>query len=146
MSKTIAAIDRLMDGIVKVDETGCWEWHHSMTRPGYGRIRSNGTAWLAHRFSYTELVGPIPDGLEIDHLCRNRACVNPDHLEPVPQHINWQRGESPSQIHAQKESCDRGHPLDGENLIRLKSRPTWRRCRTCHNANKRALRQAGRIK
>jgi hypothetical protein len=70
-----------------VDESGCWIWQRYINRHGYGRLARGGKRGtprqLAHRWYYERLVGPIPDGLELDHLCRNRACVNPDHLEPV---------------------------------------------------------------
>lgn len=70
-------------------DTGCWVWRGRTNRDGYGKI---GRQTLAHRAYYEALVGPIPDGLTIDHLCRNRACVNPDHMEPVPAVENVRRG------------------------------------------------------
>lgn len=76
-----------------IDETtGCWVWQRCLNAYGYGQMRVGGKAWLAHRYYYEQTCGPIPDGLELDHLCRNRACVNPDHLEPVTRSVNTLRG------------------------------------------------------
>lgn len=72
--------------------TGCWEWAKSKTDAGYGTVSHQGRQTLAHRVFYTLLVGDIPDGTEIDHLCRNRCCVNPEHLEAVPRRVNLRRG------------------------------------------------------
>lgn len=75
---------------------GCWEWRRSLTKDGYGRIDmlvKHGVSYprMAHRISYETFVGPIPEGLQIDHLCRNRSCINPDHLEPVTAKENIRR-------------------------------------------------------
>jgi hypothetical protein len=72
-------------------ETGCWLWDRALHK-GYGRIRAYGKVVYAHRFFYEKHVGPIPDGLVLDHLCRNRACVNPGHLQPVSRMENNRRG------------------------------------------------------
>lgn len=114
----------------RVDADGdCWEWTGS-TREGYGAVRFRGRNTLAHRVSYEHLVGPIPEGLELDHLCRNRRCVNPDHLEPVTHRENLLRGPSFSAKNARKSHCLRGHPFDEWNTWR--DRKGSRHCRACH--------------
>lgn len=81
---------------VQVDENGCWLWTGATSPQGYGRfnagLREDARNVLAHRWSYEHHVGPIPDGLDLDHLCRVRHCVNPEHLEPVTRQENVQRG------------------------------------------------------
>lgn len=84
----------------------------------------------AHRFSYEILVGPIPEGMELDHLCKNRRCVNPAHLEPVTHHENLIRGNGFTGINARKTHCSRGHELSQDNILN-RSRG-GRECKTCH--------------
>ena len=99
---------------VRILDNGCWEWT-AAKRGGYGVFglgtRSDGLI-RAHRYAYAELVGPIPEGLQLDHLCRNRPCVNPEHLEPVTGRENTLRGESPQAQNARKTHCPRGHAYD----------------------------------
>lgn len=106
----------------KVHKTqGCWEWTGALTDQGYGSFYVRGTGAyttlkvLAHRWSYESLRGPIPDGLELDHLCRNRACVNPDHLEPVTSRVNMLRGMAPAAITFRTNRCKRDHEFTAEN-------------------------------
>ena len=82
---------RLWSGAL-ADGTGCWIWQRARNREGYGCIKSNGILLRAHRVAYEIVKGPIPEGLTIDHLCRVRACINPDHLEPVTGRENTLRG------------------------------------------------------
>lgn len=123
------------------DEDECWEWQASRGSHGYGQIAYKGKPRLAHRLSYELLAGPIPAGLDIDHLCRNRGCVNPGHLEPVTRSVNLRRGESGenvARIQRAKTHCPRGHPYSGANLI---IRPEgWRACRTCVRERSRSRR------
>lgn len=118
----------------RVDETDtCWIWQGSLDADGYGRFSLRGRAFQAHRISYTAAHGSIPEGLVIDHLCRNRACVRPDHLEPVTNAVNILRGVSFSAVNASKEFCDNGHPFDAINTYMAPG--GWRRCRACHKAS-----------
>nr|WP_202546322.1 HNH endonuclease signature motif containing protein [Streptomyces sp. SID2119] len=112
------------------DEIGCLLWTAHLKSSGYGEFTAYGRRNVpAHRFAYELLVGPIPSGLHLDHLCRERRCVRPDHLEPVTPGENVRRGEGVSAINARKTVCPQGHPLSGENLYR---KPDGRRvCRAC---------------
>ena len=96
----------------------CWLWTGTLGPGGYGRLRHSELrkSVAAHRFAYELLVGPIPEGLQIDHLCRVHGCVNPAHLEPVTGKENQHRGFSFAGINHRKTHCPRNHPLSGENL------------------------------
>lgn len=112
----------------------CWIWTASRTSSGYGQLACRpGPPQRAHRIAYVLIVGPIPEGLELDHVCRVRACVNPAHLEPVTNIENIMRGESVPARNARKTECAHGHPFDAENT-RTRERGGRRRsreCRTC---------------
>lgn len=122
-------------GKILVDD-GCWEWAGAHTSEGYAS-GSIGGKWVSpHRASYEALVGPIPEGLELDHLCRNRGCVRPNHLEPVTHAENIRRGQR-GRLSWHKTHCKRGHELAGENLY---IRPNGNRtCKTCNLAAKRRM-------
>lgn len=112
----------------KVEKTdGCWNWRASTFRNGYGQFHNPGST-LAHRFSHELHRGPIPEGLVIDHLCRNRRCVNPKHLEPVSQAVNLQRGLTLNAAESAMTHCLRGHEFTALNTYLYRGR---RSCRTC---------------
>lgn len=114
----------------RVNKTGsCWEWLGWKDNEGYGRFSLHSRSRRAHRISWELLRGPIPEKLTLDHVCRNRACVNPDHLEPVTNAVNILRGVSPSAIQARKTHCVHGHPFSGDNV--WLGRKGRRFCRTC---------------
>lgn len=115
------------------DLGSCWVWTAATNPNGYGKIVENGHFLAAHRVSYEMLVGPIPKGLEPDHLCRNHPCVNPDHLEPVTHKENHRRGKWAMTSH-----CPQGHPYDAMNTVVEKD--GWRKCRVCVNERARQYR------
>ncbi|MCA8251801.1 HNH endonuclease [Burkholderia sp. AU31624] len=121
------SIEQNIDKWVYMDPIcGCWIWTGSCDRDGYGKFRRT---QIAHRAIYKWAKGPIPAGMELDHLCRMRCCVNPNHLEPVTTRENMIRGFSVSSINARKTHCDRGHELSGANLY------VWRGGRYCRACN-----------
>ena len=115
---------------------GCWHWTGCLTS-GYGRFNRSAEVGykllqLAHRFSWEYFIGPIPDGMQIDHLCRVRNCVNPYHLEVVSCKQNIQRGL----VTRSKRYCPKGHPYAGDNLYVSPSNKI--NCRACHRAHTKA--------
>ena len=118
----------------------CWIWTAATYRNGYGSFGTNGRnsgTRLVHRFAYELLVGPIPKGLDLDHLCRVRHCVRPKHLEPVTRLENVRRGNGG--LHQrQKTHCSNGHPFDKANTRNYQGR---RYCRTCKRINRRDRRR-----
>lgn len=129
---------------VRSTPSGCMEWTGGTNGAGYGLFFTDWAGGrdlkeLAHRWSYAQHIGPIPEGMVIDHLCRNTLCVNPDHLEPVTRRVNTLRGVGVSAVHAVKEECINGHPFSGDNLI-LRSNGRWRDCRECKRQKDRRYR------
>lgn len=126
--------------------TGCWLWAGALGKMGYGYLWSidKKGAVAAHRLSYTLVKGSIPDSLELDHLCRVRSCVNPEHLEPVTHRINMERGVhfDFAAIQRERTHCPKGHAYDELNTYRhLHKDGYWKRsCKICRGANKRAAR------
>lgn len=131
-------LDRFFSKIEVNEETGCWEWK-AFTHKGYARLNVAGKIVEAHRWIYQQLVG-IPEGMHLDHLCRVRYCVNPEHLEPVTNKENLMRGESVVAKRAKQTHCSRGHELNGTNLSILTTNGfKHRRCLKCH-----AIRESAR--
>lgn len=118
---------------IEVDAAGCWLWTGRVEPSGYARMSVSGRHVMSHRVAYTLLVGPIPDGLELDHLCRVRRCVNPEHLEPVTPVENTRRGEAISQRFRARTHCEQGHPFDIENTewVERPGKRPYRQCRAC---------------
>lgn len=124
---------RLMEKVDKQPD-GCWRWTGAKVASGYGSIRIDGRSLGAHRVAYMLFVGDIADGLQVDHLCRNRECVNPAHLEGVTQSENNRRSLSVSGTNRRKKRCKRGHSFDDENTYWWRGE---RSCRTCLRAHRR---------
>jgi len=130
---TLTDIDsRRFWAAVHVADNDCWEWTGSLNPHGYGAFNVNDGHRQAHRVAYEIIVGPIPDGLQIDHLCRNPPCVNPAHLEAVTQRENILRGVGFAAKAARATHCPSGHPYNEANTY-VSPSTGWRRCRTCMN-------------
>lgn len=110
-------------------DVGCWEWKGALNK-GYGVLSVKNKLKQAHRISYEAFVGEIPNGLVLDHLCKNTRCVNPEHLEPVTQALNVARGDS-GRYWSKKTHCPQGHEYSNENTY--VSKMGRRSCRNCHN-------------
>src|ERR1700693_1847371 len=113
------------------DTDSCWLWKSPIARNGYARfsVRSN-LKVLVHRFAFSKVVGEIPPELTLDHLCRNRACLNPWHLEPVTMRINILRGNGFAAKNARVTHCPKGHEYSAGNIY-CKNRDGARKCRAC---------------
>lgn len=121
--------ERFWEKVDRKASAECWLWLGT-TRNGYGQIHVGQYHLSAHRLAYELLIGPIPDGLTLDHLCRVTRCVNPSHLEPVTDRVNILRGNAPPSRNARKSHCLRGHLFDEANT---RIRPNGARiCRACH--------------
>ncbi len=137
------AVDRFAEKIALTD-SGCVEWIAGTYGEGYGffyagRTSTGQTGRIgAHRWSYEYHVGPIPEGLEIDHLCRNRLCVNPDHLEPVTTQENLRRSHG----NGTKPTCPAGHPYNGANLRTYRGSRLCRECRRDYDRRRRTQEKA----
>lgn len=139
------AIERFWEQVQPEPNTGCWLWTGCLAHEnGYARFSVFGRQLQVHRWAYEYFVGPIPEGLHLDHLCRVRSCVNPAHLEPVTNRENALRGISFSAVNAKKTHCVNGHELSGDNLriTRERNGRRGRGCRACNRAMCRKYRQS----
>jgi hypothetical protein len=137
-TKNPATPDTIFSRITVDESTGCWNWTQALDSHGYGVLGYRYRVEKAHRFAYEIFVGPIPEGLTLDHLCRNTRCVNPEHLEPVTQGENVLRGVGFAAVNARKTHCIHGHPLEGDNLGLQGPNGTYRYCLTCRRITERA--------
>jgi hypothetical protein len=129
---------KILDRLTNTDQPdACWEWTGATNgAAGYGHIYSRGHGYpYVHRVTYEHLIGPIPAGLHIDHLCRNPRCANPRHLEPVTRRVNGLRGATFAADHASRSHCPKGHPLAGDNLVPSNLVRGRRKCATCQRAH-----------
>lgn len=131
-----------IDGMYEIDGDGCWMWMRALTTCGYGRVRRGGVMHRAHRYSWSLVNGPIPDGMTVDHLCFKRTCVNPDHLRLLTHLENATRQRS-----AISDTCSRGHTITGEQ-----AGGRWRLCLECqrsrgriYDAQRRARKREARL-
>lgn len=121
---------RFWERLVLVGE--CWIFTGAKNEDGYGKVKLDGH-WRAHRYAWSVLRGEIPDGLELDHLCRNRACVNPDHLDPVPGAVNTARASKATYVGGVQVRCLRDHEFTPENTRMYRGK---RQCRACQRLYK----------
>lgn len=130
MPARLSDVEWIASGKYSLTGEGCWQWNGSICRDGYGKCNRRAGQFLAHRAFYTILVGPIKAGFELDHLCKNRSCVNPAHLEEVTHTENVRRGDYTSNHrNRRKTHCKRGHALTDDNVS---VRPSGaRRCTKC---------------
>lgn len=128
--------ERFWARVDRRDHGECWLWKGAPNNSGYGAIGvAGGRVVPVHRWSYEQFVGPIPDGLHVDHLCRTRMCVNPKHLEAVTQRENTLRGNGFAADEARRTHCPQGHPYDEQNTYRYRG---LRYCLICRRAHARA--------
>jgi len=141
LTMTPEQADRFWAKVAMV-EGGCWTWTASAQPGGYGQFNVSGRPERAHRLAYVALVGPIPEGLVLDHLCRNPACVNPEHIEAVTVLENTMRGQMPvvtHERHLTRTTCPRGHHYNESNTARSTNARGYplRYCRTCKRDRRR---------
>lgn len=142
MGRNISQVKSLDDHIATIRIVGswcCWRLPGKLTSEGYSQFRSDGLHYLGHRAIYEHLIGPIPEGLTLDHLCRHTWCVHPNHVDPVTCQVNTLRGVGPTAWNARKTKCPNGHPYDTKNTFIDKN--NRRHCRICSREAVRRYRQ-----
>lgn len=128
---------RFWKKVDKREDDECWQWTGYLMPNGYGNFHHEGRTWLAHRLAYLFFVGELDRDLQIDHICRNRACVNPRHLELVTHRENNARGSR-----AQRTHCPYGHPYSPENTYyAYRGQNRMRKCRECQRTRNRAAKR-----
>ena len=135
MSASDTVLTRLVKKMILGPERAtlgrCWLWTGRLTSDGYSRFRNCRAMVYVHRWVYETTRGLIPEGMECDHLCRVRNCINPDHIEIVTKKTNILRGVGAPALNARRTHCLRGHALEGKNVYEQPSQPGTRRCLTC---------------
>lgn len=127
--------ERIEQKIIPEPMSGCWLWMGSIGSHGYAQVRVKEGTTVVHRILYIEKYGAIPEGLELDHLCRLRCCVNPEHLEPVTRRENIRRGVAPSAKQMRQTHCKKGHLFTKENTQWYKTKyGVGRKCAACQSA------------
>ncbi len=133
---TLGLPERIEANISPEPNSGCWLWTGGLRdkKDGYGGVGWNKQTWRTHKLVYTLLVGPVAEGLDLDHKCRVRLCCNPEHLEPVPRKENIYRGEGVAKHNRLKTHCRHGHEFTPENTYFFTNRNSIQRnCKACHN-------------
>lgn len=130
MPPTLSLSKYFSDAKIKITD-GCWLWLGATNSDGYGSLGRSGKTYSAHKFIHELVCGPVSDDVELDHLCSNRLCVRPSHLEGVPHRVNVLRGKGVAVISLNKKECPKGHLLEGDNLVVCEL--PRRRCRICQN-------------
>jgi hypothetical protein len=134
--RTHAELVELFMTKVSVNTNGCWEWTAFIDKHGYGMCGFAGKMRRAHVVAYMLFVGPFPAGMVTNHLCYNRKCVNPEHIEAVTVMENNQKKQTQANRNTYKLFCKRGHLFDDDNTI-IDKKTNARKCRACHNARRR---------
>ena len=128
LAEATGSRQKFLSPVLKVDGKGCWIWNQKLSREGYGCSRLGGETVWVHRFVYDRLIGPVPRGKVLDHLCGRKACCNPEHLEPVTARENVIRGGGRGGVNFRKTRCVHGHEFTKENTKIIQGR---RRCAEC---------------